>query len=69
MKQIEDIKLSEAFLNLKKETIQKIIDEEQNNRKIAIAIAKNYDLEREVKWCIDYCGYTPLEALEEWDLI
>lgn len=69
MKQIEDIKLSEAFLNLKKEVIQKIIDEEQNNRKRAISIAENYDLEREVKWCIDYCGYTPLEALREWDLI
>ena len=69
MKQIADIELSEAFLNLKKEIIQKIIDEEQNNRKRAIIIAESYNLEKEVKWGIDYCGYTPLEALEEWDLI
>lgn len=36
-------------------------------REEAIAIANKYNLQVEVIWCMDN-GYTPEEALEEWDL-
>lgn len=36
-------------------------------REEAIAIANKYNLQAEVIWCMDN-GYTPEEALEEWDL-
>lgn len=39
------------------------------NRKEALEIAKVYNLNKEVEWCIDFCGYTPEEALLEWDLL
>ena len=35
----------------------------------ALEIAKVYNLEKEVNWCIKACGYTPEEALAEWDLL
>ena len=35
----------------------------------ALEIAKVYNLEKEVRWCIEACGYTPEEALTEWDLL
>ena len=36
-------------------------------REEAIAKAKKYHLQAEVIWCIDH-GYTPEEALDEWDI-
>ena len=69
MKQIVDINLTIAFSSLTKENLQRIITEERINRKRAIEIAKVYNLDHEVKWCIDYCGMTPQEALAEWDLL
>lgn len=33
----------------------------------AIEIAKEFGLENEVQWYIEH-GYTPAEALQEWDL-
>ena len=65
MKQI----ITMAFSSLTKEDLQRIITEERINRKRAIEIAKVYNLDREVKWCIDYCGMTPQQALIEWDLL
>ena len=35
----------------------------------ALKIAKVYNLEKEVNWCIESCEYTPEEALAEWDLL
>lgn len=69
MKQIVDINLTIAFSSLTRENLQRIITEERINRKRAIEIAKVYNLDHEVKWCIDYCGMTPQEALAEWDLL
>lgn len=40
-----------------------------SNRKKALEIARVFNLEHEVQWCIDFCGMTPQEALQEWDLI
>lgn len=36
-------------------------------REEAISIACKYNLQAEVTWCINH-GYTPEEALYEWDL-
>lgn len=69
MKQIKDTNITTAFSNLTKEDLQKITTECEVNRKRAIEIAKVYNLDREVKWCIDCCGMTPQEALAEWDLL
>lgn len=46
-----------------------ISDNNEISRKEALKIARVFNLEKEVIWCIDYCGYTPVEALKEWDLI
>ncbi len=35
----------------------------------ALAFAAKYGLEEEVNYCIDVLGYTPEEALYEWDII
>ena len=69
MKQIADIDITIAFSNLTTEDLQRIITEERINRKRAIEIAKIYNLDHEVRWCMDYCGMTPQEALAEWDLL
>lgn len=69
MKQIEAINLTTAFINLSKEDLLRITSEFRIDRKRAIEIAQVYNLDHEVKWCIDYCGMTPQEALCEWDLI
>lgn len=69
MKQIADIDITIAFSNLTTEDLQRIITEEKINRKRAIEIAKVYNLDYEVRWCMDYCGMTPQEALAEWDLL
>ena len=58
-----------AFINLSKEDLEKIVTECRIDRKRAIEIAKVYNLDHEVRWCIDYCGMTPEEALAEWDLL
>lgn len=39
------------------------------NRKEALEIAKVYNLQKEVTYAIDIKGYTPEEALAEWDLL
>lgn len=39
------------------------------SRKEAIELAKVFNLDKEVAWCIDFCGYTPEQALYEWDII
>ena len=64
MKQIISITIS----SLTKEDL-KSITECRIDRKRAIEIAKVYNLDHEVRWCIDYCGMTPEEALAEWDLL
>lgn len=46
-----------------------VSDNNEISRKEALKIARVFNLEKEVIWCIDYCGYTPVEALKEWDLI
>lgn len=38
-------------------------------KKEALEIAKVYNLQNEVSWCIEAYGYPPEEALAEWDLI
>lgn len=58
-----------ALTNLTKEDLQKIITECRIDRKRAIEIAKVYNLDHEVRWCIDYCGMIPEEALAELDLL
>lgn len=35
----------------------------------ALKIARQYGLDNEVKYCIEYCGMTLEEALREWDLL
>ena len=37
-------------------------------REEAIAKAKEYNLQAEVIYCMDNLGYSPEEALQEWDL-
>ena len=69
MKQIADIDITIAFSSLTTEDIKRIITEERINRKRAIEIAKVYNLDHEVRWCMDYCGMAPQEALAEWDLL
>ena len=62
-------KLAIAFLNLTKDDLKRIVAEEEINRKRALKIAAAYDLESEVRTCMDLCGYSPTEALAEWDLL
>lgn len=37
-------------------------------REEAIAKATAYQLQAEVIYCMDVLGYTPEEALDEWDI-
>ena len=37
-------------------------------REEAIAKAEKYCLQAEIAYCIDYLGYSPEEALDEWDV-
>lgn len=37
-------------------------------RKEAIKLAAIFNLDVEVAWCIDFCGYTPEQTLREWDI-
>ena len=43
--------------------------EEEISRKRALKIAAAYGLKSEVRTCIDLYGYSPTEALAEWDLL
>ena len=62
-------KLAIAFLNLTKDDLKRIVAEEEISRKRALKIAAAYGLEFEVRTCMDLCGYSPTEALAEWDLL
>ena len=66
---VSDSELTKAFLNLTKDDLKRIITEERINRKRALKIAAVYGLESEVRTCMDLCGYSPTEALAEWDLL
>lgn len=66
---VSDSELTEALSHLTKEDLKKIITEEEINRKRALKIAAAYDLEFEVRTCMDLIGMTPTEALAEWDLL
>ena len=37
-------------------------------RQEALGIAEKYCLQEEVLYCMDELGYSPEEALDEWDL-
>lgn len=66
---ISDSELTEAFSHLTKDDLRRITTEEKINRKRALEIAAIYNLDSEVKFCIDFCGMSPIEALAEWDLL
>ena len=66
---VSDSELTEAFNHLTKDDLQRIITEERINRKRALKIAAVYNLDSEVKLCMDFCGMSPIEALAEWDLL
>ena len=66
---ISDSELTEAFNHLTKDDLKRIITEERINRKRALKIAAVYGLEFEVRTCMDLCGYSPTEALAEWNLL
>ena len=68
--QLEDVNiLAEAFMNLTKGDLKRITTEEKIDRKRALEIAAVYNLDSEVKFCMDFCGMSPIEALAEWDLL
>lgn len=62
-------KLTIALISLTKDDVNNIINKARIARKNAIKIAKVYNLDKEIIWLIDFCGYTPEEALREFDLI
>lgn len=66
---ISDSELTEALNHLTKDDLKRIITEERINRKRALEIAAVYNLVFEVKFCMDFCGMSPIEALAEWDLL
>lgn len=66
---ISDSELTEAFSHLTKDDLRRITTEEKINRKRALEIAAIYNLNSEVKFCMDFCGMSPIEALAEWDLL
>lgn len=39
------------------------------NRTEALALASKYGLEGEVAYAIDVLNYSPVAALEEWDIL
>lgn len=43
-------------------------EEEHPTREEALAVARKYGLEGEVRWLIDTRGWRPREALEDWDI-
>ena len=66
---ISNSDLTEAFEHLTQDDIRKITTKEKINRKRALEIAAVYNLVFEVKFCMDFCGMTPIEALAEWELL
>lgn len=38
------------------------------SREEAISLATKYGLQDEIIYCIDVLGYSPEEALDEWDI-
>lgn len=50
-----------------------ILKESQQKKKIdrkrALEIAAVYNLDYDVRFCMDFCGMSPIEALAEWDLL
>lgn len=66
---ISNSELTEAFEHLTLDDLKRITTEEKINRKRALEIAAVYNLDSEVKFCMDFCGMSPIEALAEWDLL
>ena len=66
---VSDSKVTLAFNHLTKDDLQRIVTEERIDRKRALEIAAAYNLDSDVKFCMDFCGYSPIEALAEWDLL
>lgn len=66
---ISESVLIEAFSHLTKDAIKRITTEEKIDRKRALEIAAVYNLDSEVRFCMDFCGMSPIEALAEWDLL
>lgn len=66
---ISESVLTKAFKHLTKDDIKRITTEERINRKRALEIAAIYNLDSDVKFCMDFCGMSPIEALAEWDLL
>lgn len=66
---ISESVLTEAFNHLTKDDIKRITTEEKIDRKRALEIAAVYNLDSDVRFCMDFCGMSPIEALAEWDLL
>lgn len=66
---ISESVLIEAFSHLTKDAIKRITTEEKIDRKRALEIAAVYNLDSDVRFCMDFCGMSPIEALAEWDLL
>ena len=66
---ISESVLTEAFSHLTKDDIKRITTEEKIDRKRALEIAAVYNLDYDVRFCMDFCGMSPIEALAEWDLL
>ena len=49
-----------------KDDIKRITTEEKID---ALEIAAIYNLDYDVRFCMDFCGMSPIEALAEWDLL
>lgn len=66
---ISESVLAKAFSHLTKDAIKRITTEEKIDRKRALEIAAVYNLDSDVRFCMDFCGMSPIEALAEWDLL
>ena len=69
IKTISDSELTEAFEHLTLDDLKRITTEEKIDRKRALEIAAVYNLDYDVRFCMDFCGMSPIEALAEWDLL
>ena len=63
---ISESVLVKAFSRLTKDDIKRITTEEKIDRKRALEIAAVYNLDSDVRFCMDFCGMSPIEALAEW---
>lgn len=66
---ISESVLAKAFSRLTKDDIKRITTEEKIDRKRALEIAAVYNLDSDIRFCMDFCGMSPIEALAEWDLL